>query len=96
LLGDSVFAYDIGKQRELDDQYTELWLNEYKKKKRAHIQEIVDASMLTDLEIEWMNEYHPQSVTAPTNDKENNYVELIIISNFFDMRKNSRALGMPG
>ena len=95
LLGDSVFAYDIRKQLELQDQHDELWFKEYKKKKRAHIQEIVDASMLTEQEKEWMNEYQPQSVTAPTYDKENSHVERIIIPNFFDMRKNSRILGMP-
>ena len=95
LLGDSVIAYDIRKQLELQDQHDELWFKEYEKKRRADIQEIVDASMLTEQEKEWMDEYPPQSVTAPTYDKENSYVERIIMPNFFDMRKNSRILGMP-
>jgi hypothetical protein len=50
LLGDSVFTYDIEKELELQTDHDELWFKEYKKKKRAHIQEIVDASMLTEQE----------------------------------------------
>jgi hypothetical protein len=95
LLGDSVFANDIRKQLELPDQYSEQWLKVCKKNKRAHIQEIVDASMLTEQEREWMNEYPPQSVAAPTYDNENSHVERIIMPNFFYMRKNSSILGMP-
>ena len=95
LLDDFVFAYDIRKQLELQDQHDELWFKEYEKKRRAHIQEIVVTSMLNEQEKEWMNEYPPQSVTAPTYDKENSHVERIIMPNFFDMRKNSRILGMP-
>ena len=87
LLGDSVFTYDIEKELELQTDHDELWFKEYKKKKRAHIQEIVDASMLTEQEKEWMNEYQPQSVTAPTYDKENSHVERIIMPNFFDARR---------
>jgi hypothetical protein len=34
LLGDSVFANDIRKQLELQDQYSEQWLKVYKKNKR--------------------------------------------------------------
>ncbi len=74
LLGDSVFAYNIRKQLELQDQHDELWFKEYEKKRRAHIQEIVVISMLNEQEKEWMNEYPPQSVTAPTYDKENSHV----------------------
>ena len=57
LLGDSVFTYDLEKELELQADHDELWFKEYKKKKRAHIQEIVDASMLTEQEKEWMKEY---------------------------------------
>jgi len=88
LLGDSVFTYDIEKELELQADHDELWFKEYKKKKRAHIQEIVDASMLTEQEKEWMDEYQPQSVTAPTYDKENSHVERIIMPNLFDVRRN--------
>jgi hypothetical protein len=35
---------------ELEDLNNELFLKEWKKKRRAHIQEIVDASMLTEQE----------------------------------------------
>ena len=91
------FCFHIWPRKRIGIQKTndELWFKEYKKKKCAHIQEIVDASMLTEQEKEWMNEYQPQSVTAPTYDKENSHVERIIMPNFFDMRKNSRILGMP-
>ena len=40
LNGDYVFAYTISKQMELEDLDNELWLKEYKKKRRTHIQEI--------------------------------------------------------
>lgn len=76
---------------ELEDLDNELWLKEYKKKRRAHIQEIVDASMLTDQEKEWMKEYSPQFTRDITYDKENRYVERIIMPNFFNMRRNSRT-----
>jgi hypothetical protein len=56
LLGDSVFTYNIEKELELQDQHYELWFREYKRKKNVHIQEIIDASMLTEQEKEWMKE----------------------------------------
>ena len=34
----------------LEDLDNELWLKEYKKKRREHIQEIVDAYILTEQE----------------------------------------------
>ncbi|MGH9987541.1 MAG: hypothetical protein ACRD8W_26660, partial [Nitrososphaeraceae archaeon] len=92
LEGDYVFAYSISKQMELEDRDNELWLKEYKKKSRAHIQEIVDASMLTEQEKEWMKEYASQFTTDITHGKENRYVERIIMPNFFDMRWNSQPL----
>lgn len=94
LEGDYVFAYDLSKQLELEDLDNELWLEEYKKKKRAHIQEIVDASMLTEQEKEWMEEYASQSILNPTYGEPNRYVERVIMPNLFDMRKNSHTL--PG
>jgi hypothetical protein len=66
LEGDYVFCYDLSKQMELEDLDNELWLKEYKKKRRAHIQEIVDASMLSEQEKEWMEEYASESPTHPT------------------------------
>ena len=61
---------------ELEDLDNELWLKEYKKKRRAHVQEIVDASILSEQEKEWMEEYSPQVTTDITyNDKENRYEE---------------------
>jgi hypothetical protein len=92
LKGDHVFAYDLSKQMELDDLDNELWLNEYKKKRRAHIQDIVDASMLTEQEKEWMKEYASQFTTDITHGKEKRYVERIIMPNFFDMHWNSQPL----
>jgi hypothetical protein len=87
LRGDHVFAYDLSKQMELDDLDNELWLNEYKKKKRAHIQEVVNGSMLTEQEREWMEEYSPEVTTDITyNDKENRYEERTTMPNLFDMR----------
>jgi hypothetical protein len=86
LLGDSVFTYDLEKELELQTEHDELWLKEYKKKKRAHIQEIVDPSMLTEQEREWMKEYASQFTTDITHGNENRYVERIIMPNLFDMR----------
>lgn len=73
---------------ELEDLNNELWLKEYKKKRRAHIREIVDASMLTDQEKEWVDEYVPQFTTGISGENENKQVEWIIMPNFFDMRRN--------
>ena len=70
--GDYVFCYNLSKQMELEDLDNELWLKEYKKKRRAHIQEIVDASMLTEQEKEWMEEYASQFTTGRTYDNEIN------------------------
>jgi len=56
--------------------------------KRAHIQEIVDASMLFEQEKEWMKEYASQSAKDITYGKENRHVERIIMPNFFDKRRN--------
>jgi len=56
LAGDYVFAYDIEKELELQDQHDDLWFKEYKKKRRAHIQEIVDTSFLSQEEKEWLHE----------------------------------------
>ena len=85
--GDYIFAYSESKHLELVDLDTELFLKEYKKKRRAHIQEIVNRSMLSEQEKEWMEEYSPQYTTDITyNDKENRYVERITMPNFFDMR----------
>lgn len=92
LHGDNIFTYSLAKQIELEDLDNELWLKEYKKKSRAHIQEIVDASMLTEQEKEWMKEYASQFTTDITHGKENRYVERIIMPNFFDMRWNSQPL----
>ena len=49
LLGDYIFLYDKEKELELQTEHDELWFKEYKKK-RAHVQEIVDASMLSEQE----------------------------------------------
>lgn len=80
LLGDYVFAYDQEKELELQTEEDELWFNEYKKKKRAHIQEIVDTSFLTEEEKQWLREgfaythTHPQQTYDPTSRR---YVERI-------------------
>jgi nitrogenase molybdenum-iron protein alpha/beta subunit len=79
LLGDSVFTYDLEKELELQTEHDELWFKEYKNKKRAHIQEIVNGSMLTEQEKEWMEEYASQVKTGIQ-------VERIVFPNFFDMR----------
>jgi len=83
---------DLGLQRsafltELEDLDNELWLKEYKKKRRAHVQEIVYASILSEQEKEWMEEYSPQVTTDITcNDKENRYEERVTMPNLLDMR----------
>lgn len=41
---------------ESEDLDNELWLKEYKKKRRAHVQEIVDTSFLSQEEKEWLYE----------------------------------------
>jgi hypothetical protein len=86
--GDYVFAYSESKQMELEDLDNELFLNEWMKKKRAYIQEIVESSMLTEQEKEWVEEYAPQFSTGKTYDNENKYVERIIMPNLFDIRRN--------
>jgi hypothetical protein len=86
LLGESVFTYNIEKELELQDQHDELWLKEYEKKKHAHIQEIVNGSMLTEQEKEWMKEYGPQVTTDITYEHEKGYVERVTMPNLFDMR----------
>jgi hypothetical protein len=88
LEGDYVFCYNLSKRMDLEDLDNELWLKEYKKKRRAHIQEIVDASMLFEQEKEWMKEYASQSAKDITYGKENRHVERIIMPNFFDKRRN--------
>jgi hypothetical protein len=94
LLGDSVFTYDMEKELELQTEHDELWFKQYKKKKRAHIQEIVGASMLTEQEKEWVEEYAPQFTTGKTYDNENKFVERIMMPNLFDMCKNNHTF--PG
>lgn len=69
-----VFLFDKVKEREIEDQHNELELEEWKKKK-SHIQEIVDASMLTDKEIEMMREFGPALLTDPRG----RYVERIVM-----------------
>ena len=87
--GDYVFCYDLSKQMKLEDLDNELWLKEYKKKRRAHIQEIVDASMLTEQEKEWVEEYAPPFTTGKTYDNENKYVERVIMPNLFDIHRKT-------
>jgi hypothetical protein len=89
LEGDYVFTYDLSKQMELDDLDNELCLKEYKKKRRAHIQEIVDASLLTEQEKEWMNEYASESPSHPTDYATNRFVERVVMPILFDMRRNN-------
>jgi hypothetical protein len=86
IAGDYIFAYSESKYMELVDLDAELSLKEWEKKRRAHIQEIVGASMLSEQEREWMEEYAPQVTTDITyNDKENRYEERITMPNLFDM-----------
>ena len=91
LLGDYIFLYDKEKELELQTEHDELWFKEYKKKKRAHIQEIVDASMLSEQEIEWMEEYASESPTHPTDYAINRFVERVVMPNLFDMRRNNHT-----
>jgi hypothetical protein len=85
LLGDLVFLYNKDKELELQEQHDELWYKEYKKKKREHIRQIVDASMMTEKEIEELREEFGPAIQM---DAQNRYVERIIMPNFFDVRKN--------
>jgi hypothetical protein len=87
LLGDYVWAYNLDKELELQVQHDELWFKQYKKEKRAYIQKIVESSMLTEQEKEWMEEYIPQFVTRRTYNNENKYVEQIVMPNLFDIRR---------
>jgi hypothetical protein len=89
--GDYVFAYSLSKQIELGDLDNELWLKEYKKKRRAHIQEIVNGSMLTEQEREWIQEYSPPQFTTETIlREENGYVERVVMPNLIDIRARDR------
>lgn len=88
LHGDCLFTYSLSKQMELEDLDNELWLTEYIKKRRGHIQEIVDASMLTDQEKEWMEEYGSQITVHPISENTNRYVERVVMPNLFDMRRS--------
>jgi hypothetical protein len=85
--GDYIFTYSLPKQMELEDLDNEIWLKEYKKKRRTHIQEIVDASMLTDCEKEWMKEYTSQSLMHQTDGNANGNMERVIMPNLLDMRR---------
>ena len=79
---------------ELVDLDAELSIKEWEKKRRAYIQKIVNGSMLSEQEKEWMEEYAPQLTTDITyNDNENRYVERITIPNLFDMRVLKMTLG---
>jgi hypothetical protein len=93
-LGDYIFLYDKEKELELQTEEDELWLKEYKKKKRAQIQEIVNAFMLTEQEKEWMEKYESQSLPHLTYPNTNRYVERVIMPNLFDVRKNNHTF--PG
>jgi hypothetical protein len=89
--GDYLFAYSESNHMELVDQDAELFLKEWKKKRRAHIQEIVNGSMLSEQEKEWMEEYEPRVTTDISyNNKENMYVERITMPNLFDMVRQNR------
>lgn len=70
---------------ELPEQHDELWYTDYKKKKREHIREIVDASMMTEKEIEKIQEEFGPAIQM---DARNRYIERIIMPNLFDTRKN--------
>jgi hypothetical protein len=67
--------------------HDELWFKEYEKKERAHIQEIVGASMLSGQEKEWLEEY---SIKSPyqKNENKNRSLEQIVMPNLFDKRRN--------
>ena len=54
---------------ELEDLDNELWLKEYKKNRRAHIHEMIDSSMLSEQEKDWMEEYPPRVTTDMTYDR---------------------------
>lgn len=54
LLGDITFLYDKVKELELQNDHDELWFKEYTKKKKQHIKTIVDSSMITDDEKNWL------------------------------------------
>jgi hypothetical protein len=56
--------------------------------KSAHIQEIVDASMLTKQEKDWMEQYELQSLSHLIDNNENRFAENIVMPNLFDMRRN--------
>jgi hypothetical protein len=83
-----VFTYDLEKEMELQTDHDELWFKEYKKKKCAHIQEIVTVSMLTEQQKEWMGEYELEPLTNPTCDDANKCVERMVMPNLFDTRRN--------
>jgi hypothetical protein len=88
LHGDYIFTYNESKQMKLEDLDNELFLKEWKKKRRAHIHEIVDASMLTEQEKEWMEEYSSHSVFPQTSDDTSRHVERVVMPNLFDIRRN--------
>jgi hypothetical protein len=79
LLGDIVFLYNKDKELELQEQHDEIRYKEYKKKKREHIRQIVDASRMTEKEIDEMREEFGPAI-------QNSYVERVIMPNLFDMR----------
>ncbi|MGH9978742.1 MAG: hypothetical protein ACRD8Z_23355 [Nitrososphaeraceae archaeon] len=85
LLGDVVFLYNKDKELELQEQHDELWYKEYKKEKREYIRQIVDASMMTENEIEELREEFGPAIQM---DARNRYIERIIMPNLFDTRRN--------
>lgn len=62
------------------------------KKKKEHIREIVDASMMTEKEIEEMREEFGPAIQM---DSQKRYIERIIMPNLFDMRRNRPPLIQP-
>lgn len=85
LLGDLVFLYGKNKELELQEQHDELWYTEYKKKKRVHIRQTVDASMMTEEEIEEMREEFGPSIQLDAQDR---YIERIIMPRFVEIIGN--------
>jgi hypothetical protein len=81
LLGDVLFLYDKQKELEHVDLECDIKIEKWKKEKKAYTREIVQVSMLSEQEIEWLKEDFQGAATVNIN----GFLERIIMPNAFDM-----------
>ena len=89
LLGDVVFLYDQAKQWELEDLHEEQmeeWKKNKEKEKREHVKDIVNASYLTEEEVQLMSE---DSIPTVVIEHLGPNLEKVTMVNIFDILKKN-------